>query len=242
MGLDADTSAEGDVATAESEETPEASFEEEEGVVVEDAKLDGEETGPRLMTAEELKALLVDGERKRLVKKLSESNQHNRFLKRDLLKKDDDLLSFKTDLALLEAELQDLVTIAEEIAASSDTAPSTKKINGKPAQSYLASKLESVRAKLQQQVEGVDLIKLQEVTLRWVGMAECVQVMGSFDGWSQGEDMSPEYDGSYTRFTTTLRLQPGKYEIKFLVDGVWRLSPELPTTGEGLMENNLLVL
>jgi len=34
--------------------------------------------------------------------------------------------------------------------------------------------------------------------------------MGSFDGWSQGEHLSPEYTGSYTRFSTTLMLRPGR--------------------------------
>lgn len=33
-----------------------------------------------------------------------------------------------------------------------------------------------------------------------------------------------------------------RYEIKFLVDGEWQLSPEFPTVGEGIMQNNLLVV
>ncbi|CAN6697141.1 unnamed protein product [Malus baccata var. baccata] len=73
-------------------------------------------------------------------------------------------------------------------------------------------------------------------------MAESVQVMGTFDGWSQGEDLSPEYTASFTTFSTTLMLRPGKYEIKFLVDGEWKLSPEFPTVGEGLTTNNLLIV
>lgn len=35
--------------------------------------------------------------------------------------------------------------------------------------------------------------------------------MGTFDGWSQGEHLSPEYTGSYTKFSTTLMLRPGRY-------------------------------
>jgi hypothetical protein len=30
--------------------------------------------------------------------------------------------------------------------------------------------------------------------------------------------------------------------MKFLVDGEWQISPEFPTSGEGLMENNVLVV
>jgi hypothetical protein len=33
-----------------------------------------------------------------------------------------------------------------------------------------------------------------------------------------------------------------RYEIKFLVDGEWHVSPDLPTVGEGLTKNNLLVV
>lgn len=69
-----------------------------------------------------------------------------------------------------------------------------------------------------------------------------MQVMGSFDGWSHGEHMSPEYTGGFTKFYTVLKLRPGRYEIKFLVDGEWQLSPELPIIGEGPMQNNLLVV
>lgn len=35
--------------------------------------------------------------------------------------------------------------------------------------------------------------------------------MGSFDGWSEGEHLSPEYTGSYTMFSTTLMLTPGRF-------------------------------
>lgn len=69
-----------------------------------------------------------------------------------------------------------------------------------------------------------------------------VQVMGSYDGWSQREDLSPEYTASFTKFSTTLILRPGRYEMKFLVDGEWQISPEFPTSGEGMMENNVLVV
>lgn len=37
--------------------------------------------------------------------------------------------------------------------------------------------------------------------------------MGSFDGWTQGEEMSPEYTGDYARFSATLKLRPGRYTI-----------------------------
>ncbi|XP_042408292.1 protein PTST, chloroplastic-like isoform X2 [Zingiber officinale] len=173
---------------------------------------------PRKLTSDELKALLLDSERKKLMQKLSEANQNNRFFKR-----------------------QALVGLAEEVANSGIPLDS-RKINGKYIQSHLLARLEVVHEKVKEQIKDVDLLRFEEVELFWVGMAESVQVKGSFDGWTKGEEMSPEYSGNCARFSATLKLRPGRYEIKFLVDGEWQLSTELPTVGEGLMQNNLLVV
>ncbi|XP_074589012.1 protein PTST, chloroplastic-like isoform X2 [Curcuma longa] len=196
---------------------------------------------PTKLTSDELKALLLDTERKKLLQKLSEANQYNRVLKRQLLVEEDALAKYKNELAVLEVELQALVGLAEEIANSGIPLDS-RKINGKYIQSHLLSRLEVVHGKVMEQIKDVDSLKFEEVDLFWVGMAESVQVMGSFDGWTEGEEMSPEYSGAYARFSATLKLRPGRYEIKFLVDGEWQLSPKLPIVGEGLMENNLLVV
>ncbi|KAI3462617.1 hypothetical protein Pfo_019280 [Paulownia fortunei] len=192
-------------------------------------------------SSEELKALLADSERSKLIKKLSEANQQNRFLKRQLQVKEDALVNFKSELAVIELEIQALVGLAEEIA-NYKIPDGSRKINGKYIQSHLLSRLEAVQEKLEEQIKDVDAAQSQEVPLFWHGVAESVQVMGSFDGWSQGEHLSREYTGSYTTFSTTLMLRPGRYEIKFLVDGEWQLSPEFPTAGEGLMQNNLLIV
>ncbi|MQM22561.1 hypothetical protein Taro_055614 [Colocasia esculenta] len=219
-----------------------------------------EELLPKKPDSAQLKALLIDSERRRLIKKLSEANQHNRFLKRQLQAKDDDLVDIKSELAILELEIQAsiplafmtkestsftlrmaLVELAEEIA-SYGIQPGSRKINGKYIQSHLVSRLEVVQEKIKKQIKDVEAVKFREITLYWIGMAESVQVMGSFDGWSQGEEMSQEYTGAYVKFSANLKLRPGRYEVKFLVDGEWRLSPELLTVGEGLMENNILIV
>ncbi|KAI9100024.1 hypothetical protein K1719_024242 [Acacia pycnantha] len=192
------------------------------------------------VTSEQIAGLLADTERARITKKLSEANQHNRFLKRQLQIKEESLVNFKSELAVLELQVQALVKLAEEIAQSA-IPEGARKINGKYIQSHLVSRLEAMHEKLKEQIKDVDSVQSKEVPVFWVGMAESVQVMGSFDGWSQGEYLSPEYDGSYTRFSSTLMLRPGRYEIKFLVDGEWKLSPEFPTVGEGLTKNNLRV-
>ncbi|KAE8684660.1 Protein PTST [Hibiscus syriacus] len=129
----------------------------------------------------------------------------------ELHETEDALLNFKSELAVMELEIQALVSLAEEISKAG-VPEGSRKISGRYIQSHLHARLE-----------------------------ESVQVMRSFDGWSQGEHLSPEYTGSFTKFSTTLLPRPGRSEIKFLVDGEWHLSPEYPTIGEGLMENNLLV-
>ncbi|XP_038721874.1 protein PTST, chloroplastic isoform X2 [Tripterygium wilfordii] len=193
------------------------------------------------LSSDELKTLLVDSERARLVSKLSEANQQNRILKRQLQDQEATLVNFKSELAVMELEVQALATLAEEIAKGS-IPEGSRKINGKYIQSHLLSRLGVLHEKLEEQIKDVEAARSKGVKLFWSGMAESVQVMGSFDGWSQGEYLSPEYDGSFTKFSTTLMLRPGRYEIKFLVDGEWQLSPEFPTVGEGLTENNFIIV
>lgn len=208
----------------------------------EDASKDSpEETIAKPLNTDGLKVLLADSQRTKLIKKLSEANQQNRFLIRQLHVKEDALVNFKRELAVMELEIQGLVALAEEIAKSGIPG-SSRKINGKYVQSHLLARLEALHEKLKEQLKGVDAVQSKEVPLFWCGMAESVQVMGTFDGWTQGEHLSPEYTGSFTKFSTTLMLRPGRYEIKFLVDGEWQLSSEFPIVGDGLMKNNLLIV
>lgn len=189
----------------------------------------------------ELRSLMADSERTKLMNKLSEANRQNRFLKRQLQEKDSELVNFKSDLAALNYEIEALLSLAEEISKS-PIPQGSRKINGKYIQSHLVLRLQAVNKKMKEQMTDVDAVQSKEVHLFWSGMAESVQVMGSFDGWSQGEHLSPEFTGSYVKFQTTLMLRPGRYEIKFLVDGEWLLSPEFPTVGSGSIENNLLIV
>ncbi|CAJ1866728.1 unnamed protein product [Sphenostylis stenocarpa] len=207
----------------------------------ENPSIDSEEILAKPLTREQIMALLADTQRAELTKKLSEANQQNRFLKRQLVAKEDALVKFKSELAVMELEIQALARLADEIAQCG-IPEGSRKINGKYIHSHLVARLEAVDEQLKEQIKDVEVAQSKEVSVFWIGMAESVQVMGTFDGWSQGEHLSPEYTGSITRFSTTLLLRPGRYEIKFLVDGEWQLSPEFPIIGEGLTKNNLLIV
>ncbi|XP_058107883.1 protein PTST, chloroplastic isoform X3 [Magnolia sinica] len=111
-----------------------------------------------------LKSLLADSERTKLIRKLSEANQYNRFLKRQLQFKEDALINFKSELAMLELELQTLVGLAEELAKSG-TQQGLRKINGKYIPSYLLSRLEAVHEKIKEEIKGVEAIKLKDIEL-----------------------------------------------------------------------------
>ncbi|KAJ0077456.1 hypothetical protein Patl1_35964 [Pistacia atlantica] len=158
---------------------------------------DSEESREKILSQplsrEELRSLLTDSERQKLVKKLSEANQQNRYLKRQLYVTEDALVNFKSKLAVLELEIQALVSLAEEIAQSSIPEGSGR-INGQFIQSHLISRLEgtishflllptflwckAVHEKVKEQIKDVDTAQSKEVPLFWCGMAELPKVYG----------------------------------------------------------------
>ncbi|XP_028074825.1 protein PTST, chloroplastic isoform X2 [Camellia sinensis] len=134
---------------------------------------DAPKTSPleKPLSSDELKALIADSEREKLIKKLSEANQQNRFLKRQLHEKEGALVNFKSELAVMEQEIQALVAMADEIAKYGIPERS-RKINGKYIQSHLLSRLEAVHEKVKEQIKDVDAAESKEVSLFWCGMAE----------------------------------------------------------------------
>jgi len=74
----------------------------------------------------------------------------------------------------------------------------------------------------------------------WANPASEVLLVGSFDGWTSQRKL--ERTSERGMFTLNLRLYPGRYEIKFIVDGVWKNDPLRPTVYNNGHENNLLVV
>ncbi|BBN16084.1 hypothetical protein MPTK1_7g03320 [Marchantia polymorpha subsp. ruderalis] len=217
-------------------------------VTTQDDKIDESQNGSsslhqdsKLLSTSEVAAFRSDPVRSKLIKKLSEANQFNRHLLRQVAIREKVIQQSKAQISDLELELGILVKIAQEIAKDGGK-PGTRKINGRYIHSHLAVRLEELQQTLLKQLETIEGVRSREVECVYYGMAENVVVMGSFDSWSHGEAMSPEMTGTFTKFSATLKLLPGRYEIKFMVDGEWRLSNFLPIIGEGLMMNNLLVV
>ncbi|CAN6303985.1 unnamed protein product [Urochloa humidicola] len=84
------------------------------------------------------------------------------------------------------------------------------------------------------------LSELRTVCIMWANPASEVFLVGSFDGWTSQRKL--ERSSERGMFSLNLRLYPGRYEIKFIVDGVWKNDPLRPTVYNNGHENNLLVV
>ena len=63
---------------------------------------------------------------------------------------------------------------------------------------------------MQDHVRQVDKLTHRKVPVVWYGIAQQVQLMGSFDSWTQGFTLSADdiHDGTFTKFQATLSLPP----------------------------------
>ncbi|KAK2636284.1 hypothetical protein Ddye_031076 [Dipteronia dyeriana] len=73
----------------------------------------------------------------------------------------------------------------------------------------------------------------------WPNSASQVLLVGSFDGWVSQRKMEKSSTGI---FSLCLKLYPGRYEIKFVVDGEWKIDPLRPIVHNNGYENNLLII
>lgn len=80
---------------------------------------------------------------------------------------------------------------------------------------------------------------LRSTSIVWANSASEVLLVGSFDGWTTRRRMKKSRSGV---FSLDLKLYPGKYEIKFIVDGEWKVDPLRPIVKTGGYENNLFIV
>ncbi|XP_070018877.1 protein PTST homolog 2, chloroplastic-like isoform X2 [Nicotiana tabacum] len=80
---------------------------------------------------------------------------------------------------------------------------------------------------------------LRTARIVWTNSASEVLLAGSFDGWTTQRKMEKSRGDV---FSVSLKLYPGTYEIKFIVDGKWKIDPLRPTVHNNGHENNLLII
>ncbi|GLU09332.1 hypothetical protein SLE2022_261980 [Rubroshorea leprosula] len=73
----------------------------------------------------------------------------------------------------------------------------------------------------------------------WPNSASEVLLAGSFDGWATQRKMEISRTGVFSLY---LKLYPGRYEIKFIVDGKWMIDALRPIVHNNGHENNLLII
>ncbi|MBJ60817.1 MAG: hypothetical protein CMB54_02705, partial [Euryarchaeota archaeon] len=65
-------------------------------------------------------------------------------------------------------------------------------------------------------------------TFFWDGSANTVEVMGEWDGWTNG---TPMVEVSTNQWSANIEVDPGMYCYKFVVDGNWIIDPSNPYRG-----------
>ncbi|XP_077220143.1 5'-AMP-activated protein kinase-like protein isoform X2 [Tasmannia lanceolata] len=90
---------------------------------------------------------------------------------------------------------------------------------------------------------------LKEVQIEYLGNGEIVEVAGSFNGWHHPIKMDlnpsskmikPTMSRKSSLWSVVLWLYPGIYEIKFIVDGHWRIDPKRELITRDNIQNNIL--
>ncbi|KAL6562570.1 hypothetical protein OROGR_003577 [Orobanche gracilis] len=80
---------------------------------------------------------------------------------------------------------------------------------------------------------------LRTTCIVWPNSASDVLLAGSFDGWTSQRKMEISSTGI---FSLCLKLYPGRYEIKFIVDGKWKVDPLRSIVNNNGYENNLIIV
>ncbi|XP_073275506.1 protein PTST homolog 3, chloroplastic-like [Primulina huaijiensis] len=75
---------------------------------------------------------------------------------------------------------------------------------------------------------------LKEVEVKYTGYGEIVEVAGSFNGWHHKIKMDPHSSSIGVSPTET------RFNIKFVVDGDWRIDPSMESVTRDNLHNNIL--
>lgn len=97
--------------------------------------------------------------------------------------------------------------------------------------------LDKKQKRIDRTSKALQLLRTAQIV--WTNSASEVLLAGSFDGWTTQRKMEKSHMGV---FAVNLKLYPGRYEIKFVVDGIWKIDPLRPIVHNNGHENNLLIV
>lgn len=134
------------------------------------------------------------------------------FQENEFMSAQEQLRSIRAKMAILEGKMAMAITDAQKI------------VEKKQEQIYRAHKA---------------IHHLRDTCIVWHNSASEVLLTGSFDGWTTQRKMEKSETGI---FSVSLMLYPGRYEIKFIVDGTWKVDPLRPIVNGSGYQNNLLIV
>ncbi|CAL8468184.1 g7723 [Coccomyxa elongata] len=179
--------------------------------------------------------------RNRLSKQLSERNRDLLSLEQRLHEREQDLVAAAALLEKLRKEAEASRQLAEKAAAA--LTYGVDRTADRAHAADVVNRLVQLQNAFSKEMQAMNAKVPREVPVAWFGVASEVRLMGSFDGWTRGVDLSADdiSDSVFTRFEATVLLLPGEHEVKFLVDGNWRLAPHWPSITNALGDTNNLL-
>ena len=165
-----------------------------------------------------------------LAGRLSKATAYSRALEAQVEERDVALLRLHTAVLTLR---RDIVALSEKAAKQ---APSVES-----ADAVLNLGL-GIFQSVEELVETSEAHRARPVEIVWTGLAETVELHGSWNNWTRGQYLSPETSGTWTTWRASIMLLPGCYETKLLIDGEWRLGGDGWQTCGPDNSNNLLIV
>ncbi|KAG2453004.1 hypothetical protein HYH02_002340 [Chlamydomonas schloesseri] len=181
---------------------------------------------------------------KRMSTKLSEANAQMTLMERRMEETTKDLQDAAAFLKKVAMEFGTTSRLVESTAAAVRFGVDKEDAVNKLVK--LCERLEALEKTVQDQRAAFAKRVPKKIPVAWVGVASEVKLMGDFDNWTRGFELSAaniDSDGVIKTFEAEVPLLPGRYRAKFLVDGGWRLASDWPTENDELGEtNNILVV
>lgn len=155
---------------------------------------------------------LSEKAKEHMSEELRQLSDATEFQENEMMNAQDKLRSIRAKLAVLEGKMALAITDAQKV-------------------------LEEKQKRIDNAHRALQL--LRTTCILWANSGSEVLVTGSFDGWATQRKMEKSSSGICS---LSLKLYPGQYEIKFIVDGLWKVDPLRPIVKHGAFENNLLIV